>query len=192
MFEQVLPGLKMSKEPAQKLDSSALKITQAAKLLGVSRSTLLRLEESDRINSKRLPNGYRIFEKDAVLELKNLLEIDKKEVEKTKIDTKIVPVSYKKAKVIKAVTRPTAVPTGAKKPDAEKIVPAVLEPKFEPAHYHLTHLAQRPPKGLNFDTIIRVLLKTTIGLGLLTALLSRCTHMVCQLNTGLPFCLFGK
>ena len=51
-------------------NSAELTVSQAAKLLGISPSSLRRLENEKRINSERDQNGYRIFDKTAVEKLK--------------------------------------------------------------------------------------------------------------------------
>lgn len=51
-----------------------LTVGKAAKLLGVSAATLRRYEENGLIQSKRADNGYRIFQRESVINLKNRLE----------------------------------------------------------------------------------------------------------------------
>ncbi|NMB91938.1 MerR family transcriptional regulator, partial [candidate division WWE3 bacterium] len=52
-----------------------LKVSQAAKILGVSSSSLRRLENEGRISSERLPeNNYRVYRLDLINQLKSELE----------------------------------------------------------------------------------------------------------------------
>ena len=175
----------MSKVSAQNLNS-ALKITQAAKLLGISRSTLLRLEESGKISSKRLSNGYRVFENSAILELKGRLELEKQSELLSKIVVKSTSAISQPKPAIKPVIttkKPALTPSPTIDEDIAPEGVEIVQPAYEPANYHLTHLAQRPPKGLNFDFLIRNLIKSTIGLSLVTALLITVSFLKGNLST---------
>jgi len=64
-----------------------LTVTKAAKLIGVSASTLRRYEEQGKITSKRLDNGYRKFLREDVLNLKRELEEERQSKEPEKVTT---------------------------------------------------------------------------------------------------------
>jgi excisionase family DNA binding protein len=66
--ERYLPSLKHMPKTAQ--NTIHLNVSQAAKILGVSPTTLRRLEKSGEIKAHRLENGYRVFNKQDITELK--------------------------------------------------------------------------------------------------------------------------
>ncbi len=71
-------------KPAQTFSEKALTVGKAARMLGMSRSTLRRLEKAGRITSQRDANNYRYYKQGDVLQLKKELnrETSKKEAQK--------------------------------------------------------------------------------------------------------------
>jgi len=61
-----------------------LSISEAAKLLGVSTSTLRRYESEGKVTSTRKPNGYRTFDTLAIIRLRESLDVKKTREVKTK------------------------------------------------------------------------------------------------------------
>lgn len=134
----------MSNISAQ-LNNSDLKITQAAKLLGVSRSTLMRMEEKGEITSKRLDNGYRVFSKQDILNLKNNQNNNSRPTSYYNSQQVIEPVQVVDIEPLKQE------PTTAKEFNFDKYI----------------HSNKAVPV---FDKVIHILIRSSIGLGFLTSL----------------------
>jgi len=64
----------MNSATAQNFNNSVIPVSKAAKIVGVSPSTLRRLEENGDIKAIRLLNGYRVFKLQDIHSLKSKLE----------------------------------------------------------------------------------------------------------------------
>ena len=135
----------MSTYSAQNINTP-LKITEAAKLIGISRSTLMRLEEKGDITSVRLDNGYRVFYEKDLLNLKSIISEEKTKAKEA------VKLTYQ-----------------------QNILQNKKDDQHEPVYQtpsNITNLIDSSHiKRDNFSTIIRTILNITTGLGFITLLL---------------------
>ncbi|MBN1111673.1 MAG: helix-turn-helix domain-containing protein, partial [Bacteroidales bacterium] len=153
----------MSKETAQN-SNKHLKITQAAKLLGISRSTLLRLEENGKISSHRLKNGYRIFEEQDILTLKKRLQEEKEQEENQKDD---LTHEYD------VKTNHAGVNTNIKATGIPQFKKNKVSTNFAP--YSSQFLIKNTPKStekrFNFAGLVGNMIRLTMGLGMISSLI---------------------
>ena len=152
----------MSKETAQNTNSSQpLKITDAAKLLGVSRSTLMRLEEKGEITSARLSNSYRVFYTDDVVALKGRLGEIKQDITKPKAVSKEEMLVHLPTTVMETGAQTANVATT---PDTSASVQKETH-KIKPTY------VSSAPKIPILDRLFKSLIKLSIGFAMITFLI---------------------
>src|SRR3990167_5014839 len=101
----------MNSATAQNFNNSVIPVSKAAKIVGVSPSTLRRLEENGDIKAIRLLNGYRVFKLQDIHLLKSKLEnkiFERKSPEPVKL-VKIEDENVSAHKLVEKLQRPAKI-----------------------------------------------------------------------------------